>query len=416
MSDAKQHLNAAYRLLAEGESQLEAAFDEVEAALRVDPVNVEALVLKGRMLDHVQHHVDAYLCLSRAVELDEDNLDAVLELATNCSYRASHDDAWEHYRRAAELLTALEEQDGEPAEDDWAALTVRRVTCLLDWAEAPETPAAQASELQEHAGQLIGEMRQRFPTNTRLAVLHGEMLDRIGSGTGTASTVIDAPPPAAAPSLGGDVDEDLLARLEAIAAEWCRDREPAHDWSHVLRVTANARQIAEAEGADLAIVLPAALLHELVNYPKNHPESHLSGEACATEAAKVLAAEGVPPSLIEPITECIRVHGFSRGIVPETLEGKVLQDADRLDAIGAIGIARAFATCADMKRPFYHPDDPFCQDRVPDDKAWGLDHFYRKLLRIPDHLHTETAKELAAERVAFLEAYLDQLGRELAGY
>ena len=84
--------------------------------------------------------------------------------------------------------------------------------------------------------------------------------------------------------------------------------------------------------------------------------------------------------------------------MPETIEGKVLQDADRLDAIGAIGIARCFATCAEMRVPFYNPDDPFCGVREPDDKRWGLDHFYRKLLRIPDGLHTATARAIAKDR------------------
>jgi uncharacterized protein len=91
----------------------------------------------------------------------------------------------------------------------------------------------------------------------------------------------------------------------------------------------------------------------------------------------------------------------------------VLQDADRLDAIGAIGIARCLATCADMKRPFYAPDDPFCATRAPDDKQWGVDHFYRKLLRIGDGLHTATARALAGERAAFMRAFLEQLAREI---
>ena len=117
--------------------------------------------------------------------------------------------------------------------------------------------------------------------------------------------------------------------------------------------------------------------------------------------------------LIDPIRECIRVHAFSRGLVPETIEGKVLQDADRLDAIGAIGIARCFATCAEMGVPFYQPDDPFCRAREPDDKRWGLDHFYRKLLRIPDGLHTATARAIAGDRIRIMEAFLAQLGREL---
>jgi uncharacterized protein len=91
----------------------------------------------------------------------------------------------------------------------------------------------------------------------------------------------------------------------------------------------------------------------------------------------------------------------------------VLQDADRLDAIGAIGVARCFATGAVMRQPFYHPEDPFPSSRELDDKRWSLDHFYRKLLRIPATLHTATARKLAEERARFMEAFLAQLAREI---
>ena len=202
-------------------------------------------------------------------------------------------------------------------------------------------------------------------------------------------------------------------RLEEIAREATEGAEPAHDWLHVQRVVANARRIAEAEGADRELVEAAALLHELFNYPKGHPESHLSGEVCAEKALSVLRGEGWDEARAEAVAYAIRVHPFSRGIVPETLEAKVLQDADRLDSIGAIGIARCFASCAEMERPFYSPEDPFCDARAPDDKAFGLDHFYRKLLRIPAHLNTATGRAMAEERVRFIEAFLAQLRREL---
>jgi uncharacterized protein len=208
--------------------------------------------------------------------------------------------------------------------------------------------------------------------------------------------------------------DELLARLDRVAADRCSATEPAHDYLHVRRVADRAREIALAEGADGFVTVAAALLHELFNHPKGHPESHLSAEVCADHAAVVLREQGCPPHLVEPIAYAIRVHPFSRGVTPDTLEARVLQDADRLDSIGAIGIARCFATCADMKRPFYAPSDPFCASREPDDKQWGLDHFYRKLLRIPEHLHTATARHVAGERVAFMRAYLDQLGREIA--
>ena len=210
-----------------------------------------------------------------------------------------------------------------------------------------------------------------------------------------------------------DPHDDLMARLDRVARARCSAAEPAHDYLHVKRVAASARVLAAAEGADAVTAVAAALLHELFNHPKGHPESHLSGEVCAEHAAAVLRDEGCAPSRIDAVAYAIRVHPFSRGIVPETLEAKVLQDADRLDSIGAVGVARCFATCADMKRPLYEEHDPFCRAREPDDKQWGVDHFNRKLLRIPEHLHTKTAKRIAEERVGFMRAYLDQLAREV---
>ena len=211
---------------------------------------------------------------------------------------------------------------------------------------------------------------------------------------------------------GADVSGDLLGRLRAVA-EARATNEPAHDFLHVLRVTENARAIAEKEGAWLEVVVPAALLHELFNYPKGHPDSPRSGEVCAEHARDVLQGEDIARATVDAIATCIREHPFSRGIVPATLEGRVLQDADRLDAIGAIGIARCMATCAEMKRPFYSPVDPFCAERTPDDKAWGIDHFYAKLLRIPDGLHTATARAMAVPRLEMMKAFLAELGREI---
>lgn len=207
--------------------------------------------------------------------------------------------------------------------------------------------------------------------------------------------------------------DELLSRLDRVAEARSVGADAAHDHLHVRRVAASARVLAEAEGAESFVAIAAALLHELFNHPKGHPESHLSGEVCAEHAAVVLRDEGCPAEKIEPIAYAIRVHPFSRGIVPTTLEAAVLQDADRLDAIGAIGIARCFATCADMKRPFYSTVDPFCRERTPDDKMWGADHFYKKLLRIPEHLRTSSAKRMAEERMRMMEGFLAQLGREI---
>jgi len=105
-----------------------------------------------------------------------------------------------------------------------------------------------------------------------------------------------------------------IQRLEEIAREAARPAEPAHDFGHVRRVAAGACAVAEAEGADLDIVLPAALLHELFSLPKDDPDSPRSGILCAGRAADALRGEGYPEANIEPIAYCIRVHPFSLGL------------------------------------------------------------------------------------------------------
>jgi uncharacterized protein len=203
-----------------------------------------------------------------------------------------------------------------------------------------------------------------------------------------------------------------LERLRK-AARRLASADPAHDWLHVTRVEHTAGRIAEAEGAATTIVRAAATLHEVFSYPKDHPDSHRSGERCAEVALSMMRDEQVDEADAQAVAECIRVHPFSAGITPATLEARVLQDADRLDAIGAIGVARCFATCAKMNRPFYDEADPFALRRDHDDRRFGVDHFHRKLLRIGPELHTKTAHAMAASRHRFLEAFLQQLDNEL---
>jgi len=210
----------------------------------------------------------------------------------------------------------------------------------------------------------------------------------------------------------------IEARLAPIREEALRRAQgagPAHDALHILRVEANATRIARAEGADEGVTRASALLHELFSFPKGHPESHRSGERCAEEARRVLErAGGWSTSEVDAVAYAIAVHPFSLGVTPTALEAKVLQDADRLDAIGAIGLARLFATTTEMQRPFYDLEDPFCERRAPDDKAFGIDHIWKKLTKIPSVLHTSTARAIAAEHSAFVEAFVAQLRREVA--
>lgn len=210
------------------------------------------------------------------------------------------------------------------------------------------------------------------------------------------------------------VDPALFERLRAAARARTRDDEPAHDFSHVERVVQNARIIARAEGAPEAAPVVAALLHEIFTLPKDHPDSARAGDVCAEHARELLATERAPASLAVAVCGAIRDHAFSKGVVPDAMEARILQDADRLDALGAIGLARMWATCAAIKRPLYAPDDPFCTARDPDDKLWGLDHVYKKLLVVPSRLHTKSARAMAEDRVRFIRVYLEQLAREIA--
>jgi uncharacterized protein len=209
------------------------------------------------------------------------------------------------------------------------------------------------------------------------------------------------------------MDADLWSRLAAEAQRRARNAEPAHDFSHVERVVANAIKIAIAEREDGVVPATAALLHELVAIPKAHPKASEAGDLSAVAAREVLMQERAPERLALPVCLAIRDHAFSKGVVPDLASSRILQDADRLDAIGAIGLARLWATCADMKRPFYSPEDPFCSSRPPDDKAWGLDHVFKKLLVVPERLHTDAARRIAVRRVAFLRTYLDELAHEI---
>lgn len=215
------------------------------------------------------------------------------------------------------------------------------------------------------------------------------------------------------PLIPRGLDASLWLRLRDEAQAKARSTEPAHDFSHVERVVANAVMIARAEKASEAISGIAALLHELFNLPKNHPDSSKAGDICAEHARALLLREDAPAALVGPVCDAIRDHAFSKGVLPDALESRVLQDADRLDALGAIGLARMWATCADMKRPFYDPTDPFCKTHEPNDKEWGIDHVYKKLLVIPSKLHLATSQRMALDRVAFIRAYLQQMETEL---
>jgi len=191
------------------------------------------------------------------------------------------------------------------------------------------------------------------------------------------------------------------------------DGDSAHDFEHVMRVYKNAKKICKEEKANEKLILSAALLHDIVSYPKSDKRSKISSLESAKKSKQILKKYDFSKEEITIISDAICDHSFSQNKVPRTLEGRILQDADRLDALGAIGIARVFATGGSLKRPFYNLDDPFCKTRIPDDKIWTLDHFFQKLLKLESLMNTKSGKVEAKRRTRVLKEFLNYLKQEL---
>ena len=197
--------------------------------------------------------------------------------------------------------------------------------------------------------------------------------------------------------------------LDAQAA----DADAAHDRAHVIRVVTTARRLAEDEEAQMDVVVPAAWLHDCVVVPKDAPDRAEASRRAAEATRMLLKSEGYPEQWIPDIEHAIAAHSYSGDVAPDTTEAKVVQDADRLDALGAIGIARCFTVGGALDQSLYDPNDPFCDDRAPDDDTYTLDHFYAKLLRLPDTMQTEAGRAEAERRAVFLREYLDRLRDEI---
>jgi uncharacterized protein len=168
----------------------------------------------------------------------------------------------------------------------------------------------------------------------------------------------------------------MNSRIDLSPEPWISDIEPlyrgadpAHDFSHILRVFKNAQIIGLKEGADMQVLLWAALLHDAGSISKLSPGSEESESRRRKSMDEFLNKVGLSEEVKTKVLYAVEVHRFSKGITPVTLEARVLQDADRLDAIGAIGIARVFMTGGTLERALYNHQDPFCKTREPDDKT-----------------------------------------------
>lgn len=206
----------------------------------------------------------------------------------------------------------------------------------------------------------------------------------------------------------------LLAAMheEVLAAA---DGDPAHDMGHLYRVALWATRLYAAADreAPIADILAAALLHDIVNVPKSSPDRARASELCAARARELLLPFGLAQERLDRICDAIRDHSFSRGATPNSALGCCLQDADRLEALGAIGIARTFATSVRLRSVFIHPDDPWGRGRELNDNAFAVDHFFTKLLTLHETFHTEEAREEGRRRAARLDTFLDWFADEV---
>ena len=189
--------------------------------------------------------------------------------------------------------------------------------------------------------------------------------------------------------------------------------DAAHDRAHVERVVTTARRLARTEDAQMEVVVPAAWLHDCVAVPKDDPRREQASVLAAEAAGDFLSEAGYPTHWVDDIEHAIAAHSYSGDVPPETLEAKVVQDADRLDALGAVGIARCFMVGGALDHALYDPDDPFCENRPPDDDTYSIDHFFAKLLTLPDTMKTDAGRAEGERRAQFMRSYLDRLAEEI---
>jgi uncharacterized protein len=190
----------------------------------------------------------------------------------------------------------------------------------------------------------------------------------------------------------------------------------SHDLSHIVRVWRNAVHIARGEpGCDTEILLAAAILHDCVAVEKNSPQRPLASGLSAARAREIVAPLQWIPLRVDRLAHVIETHSFSAGLVPETLEAKVFQDADRLDAIGAIGIARCFHVGGRMDGALYHLTDPGAETRPLDDRNYALDHFAAKLFKVSAGFLTKEGRRMAAARTQRMAEFVTAFRNEIEG-
>lgn len=199
------------------------------------------------------------------------------------------------------------------------------------------------------------------------------------------------------------------------AQDYFEGAASAHDWHHVQRVEQLAETLsAERDDANEQILRLAVLLHDIGRMREDQEIIDDHAVWGANEAESILSDVGLEAATIEHVQHCIRTHRYSNDLEPETIEAKLLCDADNLDALGAVGIGRCFAYGATLGNTLHNPEIP--PER--DDTAAGrtqLNHFYKKILSLPGRMYTEPGRRIAEERQEFVEQFVARFKREAAG-
>lgn len=201
--------------------------------------------------------------------------------------------------------------------------------------------------------------------------------------------------------------------FEEQIAGMTKGEDPAHDLLHFRRVVKVAKHLCQEENGKMEVVMPAAWLHDFVNVPKDSPLRSQASRMAAEKAIEYLRSVGYPEENFADIAHAIEAHSFTANIPARTIEAAIVQDADRLDGIGAIGVARCFATAGLLKRAFYSEEDPFCQERAPNERAFTVDHFYQKLFKLPELLKTKSGRVEGQRRVTEMKLFMEALRKEI---
>jgi len=204
--------------------------------------------------------------------------------------------------------------------------------------------------------------------------------------------------------------EALAEKLIPHAAE---GDDGSHDLAHIHRVFRNAMRIHAQEGGNGTVLAASVLLHDCVAVEKNSPLRAQASRIAAEKASGILADLDWATADIEAVAHAILTHSFSANLPPETREAKILQDADRLDAIGMVGAARCFYIAGRLSSALYDPEDPLAKNRPLDDRRFAIDHFENKLFKLADGFQTEAGRQLARERHERLQQVLDMFLDEI---